>query len=440
MPLGMLKQKGFHADTMDVSVEPFDAEKALRAEFIGISTPMHTALRIGVRVAGQIRKLNQRCHICFYGLYASLNSEYLLDGIADSVIGGEYEEALAALIESVCSNDPVSVEGVAVKGETAHPVLERLEFTTPERGSLPSLDKYARLEIKGEERLAGYVEASRGCLHSCTHCPIPPVYNGRFFIVAAGVVIEDVRRLVQSGARHITFGDPDFLNGPGHSLKVARALHEEFPHLTFDFTAKVEHLLKHGSLLGEFAAQGCIFIVSAFESMSGTVLSRLDKGHTREDMKKAVRLAREAGITLRPTWVAFTPWTTVGGYIDMLEFVESEGLIDQVDPVQYSIRLLIPPGSLLLSMPETRQWLGPLVQDDFSHTWRHPDPRMDRLHEQVTELVEHDAMNGEDASSTFYRVRELAYATLGSGGPPAQRCGLPGMRLRPPRLTEAWFC
>jgi len=41
---------------------------------------------------------------------------------------------------------------------------------------------------------------------------------------------------VAAGATHITFGDPDFLNGPGHALKVVRAAHAEFPRLTFDFT------------------------------------------------------------------------------------------------------------------------------------------------------------------------------------------------------------
>ena len=61
---------------------------------------MHTALRLGVRVAARVRELYPSCHICFYGLYAALNSDYLLDHGADSCIGGECEMPLVALVES----------------------------------------------------------------------------------------------------------------------------------------------------------------------------------------------------------------------------------------------------------------------------------------------------------------------------------------------------
>jgi cytochrome P450 len=143
---------------------------------------------------------------------------------------------------------------------------------------------------------------------------------------------------------------------------------------------------------------------------------------------------------MRPTFVSFTPWATIDDYIDVLEFVESQDLIDHVDPVQYSIRLLVPPGSLLLSQPDTHQWLGRLVQESFSHEWAHPDPQMDELHRRVIAIVEQAAVGNEDAAETFYTILELALTLRGDA--PATRLGLPvdPARLRPPRLTEAWFC
>ena len=101
LPLGFLERAGFAADAMDIAVENFDTEKIARAAFIGISVPMHTAMRLGVRVAERIHEINPECHICFYGLYAALNSDYLLDHNADSCIGGEYETPLVALVESI---------------------------------------------------------------------------------------------------------------------------------------------------------------------------------------------------------------------------------------------------------------------------------------------------------------------------------------------------
>ncbi len=440
MPMELLRRAGFKAEAMDVSVEGFDADKVERASFVGVSVPMHTALRLGLRVAEEVRKLNPDCHICFYGLYASLNADYLLGAVADSVIGGEFEEALCELVAAVRSGASIDIEGVSTRTRPSKPVLARLNFSAPDRSALVPLEHYAKLDYQGEQRLVGYVEASRGCLHRCTHCPIPSVYNGRFFVVPKEVVLEDVRGLAASGARHITFGDPDFLNGPGHSLHIARTMHEQFPDLTFDFTAKVEHILKHHELIDEFAGCGCIFVVTAVESLSNTVLERLDKGHTRDDVFEALRILRSAGIAMRPSFVPFTPWATSDDFIDILEFVESQHLIDHVDPVQYSIRLLVPPGSLLLSQPDANRWWGPLVQESFTYEWSHPDPRMDELQKQVSSLVEQAAGNAEDAVETFSKIRALAYAARGNRPSVSAAISIDPSRLRPPRLTEAWFC
>jgi radical SAM superfamily enzyme YgiQ (UPF0313 family) len=440
LPLGFLERAGFAPDALDIAVDSFDSARIERARFVGISVPMHTALRLGVRVAQRVREINPDATVCFYGLYAALNADYLLDNGGDYCIGGEVEAPLVALVEALDSLNGsgrvVDVAGVIQRGAEARPYLQRLPFALPTRRALPTLDRYARLEYQGERRVIGYAEASRGCLHLCTHCPIPPVYGGRFFVIPEEVVLEDIRRQVQAGATHITFGDPDFLNGPGHSLSVIRTMHAEFPTLTFDITTKVEHILKRGSVLPELGQLGCLFLISAVESVSDTVLGILEKNHTRADMVEAIAVVRAAGIAPRPTWVAFTPWTTLGDYLDMLAFIEEHDLIDNVDPVQYTIRLLVPPGSYLLQRPAMQPYLGPLDQASFSYRWAHPDPRMDRLHKEVGALVEKDVTEGVDPGVTFYRVWSLASGRKAGAAAPV----LPPDRLRAPRLSEPWFC
>ena len=429
-PAAFLERAGYAPAVMDVSVEPFDPERVRRARLVAISVPMHTALRLGVMVARRVREVNPACHITFYGLYATLNADHLLAGVADSVMSGEVEGALVELVREL--------EAESRPAARPMPVLAKLDFVAPSRAALPSLKKYAHLERNDRLELVGYVEASRGCKHLCRHCPIPPVYGGRFFVVPVEVLLADIRQQVEAGATHITFGDPDFLNGPGHALAVARALHDAFPALTFDFTAKIEHLLRHRDRLPELARLGCAFIVSAAESLSDAVLARLDKGHTRADIDTAVRLTAEAGITLRPTWVAFTPWTTLADYRELLDFVEADGLIDAIDPVQFSIRLLVPPGSLLLESAALRPFLGELVDDQFYHCWIHPDSRMEALHAAVSSVVAAAADRREDAAVTFQRVRELA--DLAAGVAPRPVVATVPRRKRPPRLTEPWFC
>lgn len=449
-PMGFLEQAGFTPTGLDIAIEDIN-EPALRlARFVGISVPMHTALRLGVRVAELIRTMNPACHICFYGLYASINTEYLLQTLADSVVGGEYEAPLRSLIQALDRSQAIHLlEGVSSRHRVVRPSLQRGYTSTastvphpiPSRGGLPMLDRYARLEEQGAERLVGYVEASRGCLHRCLHCPIVPVYDGRFVLVPESVVLEDIRRQVQAGATHITFGDPDFLNGPGHSLSIVRVMHQEFPRLTFDFTAKIEHLLKRRTLMPELRAQGCLFVISAVESFSDPVLKVLQKGHTGADVIVALGMLRETGITLRPSLVAFTPWTSLDDYLHMLDMVDEHDLIDATDPVQLSIRLLVPPGSALLDQSDIRQFLGALDQAGFQYPWTHPDERMDRLHQAVSAIVEASAKHETDAMLTFDRVRTVAYEMAGRRVGASTRTTLAKLdRPKPPRLTESWFC
>ncbi|MBF6591852.1 MAG: radical SAM protein [Ktedonobacterales bacterium] len=444
-PLATLRRAGFTPAAVDISVSALPDAAITAARLVAISVPMHTALRLGTRVAERVRAHNPNAHICFYGLYATLNADYLLRTHADSLIAGEYEEALLALARALEADTPVTgLPGVATREAPALPVLARLPFAPPARDTLPAPRHYAHL-VRGEEVVpAGYVEASRGCLHTCRHCPITPVYGGRFFVVPRAIVLEDIRAQVRAGVGHITFGDPDFLNGPRHSLAIVRALHQEFPHVTFDATIKIEHVLEQRALFPELAALGCAFIVSAVESLSADVLRHLQKGHTRADVVEALAILAGAGIPPRPTLVAFTPWTTRRDYLDILDFVEEHDLVEHVDAVQYAIRLLVPPGSALLGEADAAAWLGPLDEAAFSYRWAHADPALDELQRAVAALVERAARERHPAVETFDAVRQLAERLLGlSGRAPATvgRASGRGRARRPvPHLTEAWFC
>jgi radical SAM superfamily enzyme YgiQ (UPF0313 family) len=458
-PAAVLRRAGYRPAALDLARQRLDPDVARRARLIAIAVPMLTALRLGVSAASRLRALNPGAHLVFYGLYATLNAEALFEAGAGSVVGGECEEPLLRLAAALERGQAAPVPGVRTPGHRTGPWIAKVGLEVPARDILPPLDGYVRLIAGDESRVAGQVEASRGCLHLCRHCPIPPVYGGRFFVVPRAIVLEDIARQVAQGARHITFGDPDFLNGPGHALSIARALHERHPAVTFDLTAKVEHLLRHRDHLPGLAGLGCLFIVTAAESLSDRVLAILAKGHTRTDVETALDLARDAGLTLRPTWVPFTPWASLDDYTALLDFIEERDLIDAVDPVQMSIRLLVPPGSLLESHEDFLPHRGPLHARHFSWSWKHPDPRMDALHVEVSKLVERAAGSGEGADMTFARVRDAARRAAGASTArprSASRLAAPRRRTVPrpttappptalakgrsPRLSEPWFC
>ncbi|NUM44001.1 MAG: radical SAM protein [Anaerolineales bacterium] len=432
-PRAHLAQAGLPAHAVDLSVEPFPTEIAARADFVGISVPMHTALRLGVSAARRIRALNPRAKICFYGLYAALNEPYLREtGLADHILAGEYEASLLEWLQPAFTSHESRI--------THHALHPHPSYLLPLRASLPALSSYAHLLCDDTAYVAGYTETTRGCLHTCTHCPVVPVYGGRFFAIPVETVLADIRQQVEMGAEHITFGDPDFLNGPTHALRIARALHAEFPGLTFDFTTKVEHILQHRALFPEFRALGALFVISAFESLSTETLIRLRKGHTPAELDTALNILHAADLPVQPTFVAFTPWTTLDDYLKMLNWVRTRGVVNYVPVVQYAIRLLIPPKSELLTDPDTARWLGPLDPENFSYTWAHPDPRMDTLYQEISALAERMAEQFADTDpcTAFEAIERVAYALAGQAAPP--RLGRAHLLPPPPRLTEDWFC
>jgi radical SAM superfamily enzyme YgiQ (UPF0313 family) len=437
-PLAALKEAGFQADAFDLSIDAFPDNEIKEASFVGIAVPMHTALRIGVQSAKRAYDINPDAHICFFGLYAWLNTDHLLRTHADSIIAGEYERPLVELVQAIQAGKQINhIQGISTPGHINPPNIERWQFPVPDRTQLPLLSEYAHYTHLDQHNIAGYVEASRGCLHECNHCPIVPVYHGRFFVVPVEVVLTDIRQQVEAGARHITFGDPDFLNGPGHTVKITRALHAEFPDLTIDFTTKVEHILENKGLFPEFAELGCTFIISAFETTNDAILERLNKGHTVAQMGEALTILDVAGIAPQPTWMPFTPWMGLEDYIRFLGWIRDHSLIPYVPAVQLSIRMLVPPNSALLDHPDVDTWLGPLDQDNFTYLWVHPDPRMDQLQKETARLAEDHAE--DDSFKTFGLIEDAAYRIAGLR---RQQWTPPPVKsfTAPPRMTENWFC
>jgi radical SAM superfamily enzyme YgiQ (UPF0313 family) len=382
--------------------------------------PMHTATRLALPIIDRLRQTKPSIAICAYGLYAPLNDELLRRHGVDVILGPEAEE------------DLVSWAGEAVVDDGARTRLRRLEFIRPDRSTLPSLARYAMLHLPdGSRRIAGATDTTRGCKHRCRHCPIVPVYDGQFRVVPLDVVLADIDQQVAAGAEHVTFGDPDFFNGPTHARRVIEAVHARHPDLTYDVTIKIEHLLRHRALLPTLATTGCVFVTSAAESVDDRILQRFEKNHTRADFLEAVRLTRDAGLILAPTFVAFTPWTTLDGYVDLLNTIENLGLVEHVAPVQWGLRLLITQGSRLLELEDISALVAAFDCKSLTYHWQHQDPQIDHLQRAVARLV--GVRTDRSRREVFEEVRALAAGRRPQPGPLPARAAIP-------YLNEPWYC
>jgi radical SAM superfamily enzyme YgiQ (UPF0313 family) len=436
-----LRAGGWTVACVDAAKEKVPAESLSAPQLIGFHLPMHTATRLAGPLIAAARRANPEALMCAFGLYAPLNDGWLRDLGVNEIFGGEFEEALAAWAND--QKEPRSAPRTrgdvfsAVSAVSSDRRLPRIHFLVPDRTGLPPLSKYATLQMPGgDRRIVGYTEASRGCRHLCRHCPIVPVYSGQFRIVQTDVVAADIASQVAAGARHITFGDPDFFNGPTHAMRIVEGLHASHPDVSYDVTIKVEHLLKHRDLVPRLVATGCAFVTSAVESIDDEVLRLFDKGHTRADFLDAVAVCRQSGVVLIPTFVAFHPWLALRSYCELLDTIDALDLVEHVSPVQLAIRLLVPQGSRLLELNEMRPHLGGFDAKTLTHRWTHADPRVDDLQRDIMALV--GTRLTSDRRRIFDEVRALAHERAGSVPPHDTR----PVRARAtvPYLNEPWYC
>jgi radical SAM superfamily enzyme YgiQ (UPF0313 family) len=421
-PAAWFRGAGVDVACVDTSRVPLEDDEIVAATLIAFYLPMHTATRLAAPLIERTRRVNPSARLCAYGLYAPLNAEWLRERGVTEVIGPEAEAELVGLVTSPIPN-PTSQS------------LPRLRFITPDRAGLPALEQYASLRMPdGSRRIMGSTDATRGCKHVCRHCPIVPVYQGQFRVVPLDVVIEDVRGQVAAGAQHISFGDPDFLNGPTHARHLVERFHGEWPDISYDVTIKIEHLLKHADMVPVLRDTGCLFITSAVEAIDDVVLGHLKKGHTRRDFINVAVLCRDAGVTLVPTFVSFTPWTTLAGYVELLDVLDELELVEQVAPIQLAIRLLVTSGSSLLDLPDIRAVVAPFDPASLTWPWRHRDSAVDALQTAVMRLV--GGASGSPRAEVFAAIAALAREHAGL--PPRLSRATRGTPV--PCASEPWYC
>jgi len=437
-PAAWLRRDGAKVTCLDLAKQKFQVETIRSADLVAFYLPMHTATRIAVGAIERVKNLNPEAHLCCYGLYAPVNDDYLRGLGIQTIIGGEFEEGLAALARKLrCA--PLLKKG----SEQTEPKisLQRQKFLVPQRQGLLSLNHYAHLQMgSGIFRTAGYTEASRGCLHLCRHCPVVPIYQGKFRIVQAEVVLEDIRRQVAGGAEHITFGDPDFFNGISHSLAILGRLHQEHPDLTYDVTVKIEHLLKYSRHLHKLRETGCMFVTSAVESVDDRTLRLLAKNHTRDDFFEVVRRFRQADLILAPTFVPFTPWTSREDYQKLLNDLLELDLVENVAPIQLAIRLLIPAGSKLLELSETLSILEGFDPVALSYRWKNSESQVESLQADVLKLIK----EGEARNSSRREIFSAIWNCTNDGTEENLRepcvSQVPLSRATIPYMDEPWYC
>jgi radical SAM superfamily enzyme YgiQ (UPF0313 family) len=396
-------------DVVDYSIE----EKNLTLDnydVLGIYASMHTASVLAEQYLRD-RKLPNKLFV--FGLYANVFSEMFSN------------------FQSIHSFDSDELESLL---EVQLNPNYSFKHSVPDRTILPSITDYSHIVDGSNNLIAGSVETTYGCKHECTHCPVPIEFKGMFKTFGTEKIITDVTNQVEEGAKHISFNDPDFFNGPKHALKILQLLNEKHPSITYDSTIKVEHILKYPDYFQELKNLNMLFVISAFETTNDHVLNILQKNHSFNDLNKAVELSLENKIDIRPTWMPFSPWTEQNDLISIIKLIENYKLRETVDPIQLTIKLLVPKNSLILKRPEMKEYLLDYDPSSFSYAWKYKFPNIDNIQNELfTYVLQHESENEYAQYLGLVDILEShTNETLLNSEKYSQRIV--------PKLSETWFC
>ena len=429
--VAFLRRAGFAPTCLDLAVEPLDAAAEARlaaARLVAISVPMHTAMALGLRVAARVRAANPTAHVCFFGLYAVLNRELLASGgVADSVLAPDSEEQLVAIASGGAARARRHLAGATIWSRRVTGCRRSSAtraWRSPASGASPATPR---------RRAAASTSAVTARFRRSTAAASSPSRSTSCWPTCAG-------RSRRARATS-TSATPTSSTGPSHALRVARALHAEHPGRDVRASRpRSSTSLAHADAVRELAALGALFVVSAVESLSDRVLAALAKGHHAADVGRALavvraapacRCARRSSRSRRGRRSA--------DYLELCSFIRDNRLQDEVDPVQLSIRLLVPPGSLLLAAPDIAPSLGPAGSGGAHLPVDSPRSA-------------HGSAGGRRLGAGRSRRRSQAprprTRSRASTAWPRRVAGIdmpadkPRLRLSapPPHLTEPWFC
>ena len=396
-------------DFFDFSVE--DQNKDLENyDVLGIYAPMHTATILSI--------------------------EYIKDKILPNKMFtfGLYGSVLEDFNSSIRYIKDIESDELALFLEINDDHQFSLKNNIPNRQIFPDISNYAHLVDGSNNIIAGSVETTYGCKHSCTHCPVPISFNGTFKTYSLEKIISDVENQVNQGAKHISFNDPDFFNGPIHALKILESLNKKFPTITYDSTIKVEHIIKYKKYFKELSSLNMVFVISAFETTNDLVLSILEKNHTSNDLNTSIEISQDFGIDVRPTWMPFSPWTELNDLSNIVNLIEKYKLRETVDPIQLTIKLLIPKHSLIIKKPEINKYLGNYEKNSLSFKWEYENNDVEKLQSSLFDFILHNSELDEHKQylgmvniiEKFTDTELLKNSTYDF--------------KNVPKLSETWFC
>lgn len=334
-PLGLLylaavlEREHIEVDIVDFQAGAYDwreieqQTRRFRYDLFGITatTPI---VKTGYQIAETIRQYHPKSKIVFGGVHVTaLPEEPFSRASVDFVIRGEGEDAIVKLCRDVSVE---TIAGLSYRnGKAVRHVMPDGLISDLDRLPQPAFHKIDLTRYKpaagSYKRLPALnLMTTRGCLGRCTFCNSA---NVKLRKRSADLICLDMRLLAERyGIREISFYDDTFTVYPKNVMRLCDLLIQNRMDLTWCCFARTDTVSM--PMLERMRTAGCHQIMFGIEAANPAILRNIKKLSDPLKVERAVKMARNAGLTVRCTFMFGNPG-------------ETEATIDET--IRYSIDL-----------------------------------------------------------------------------------------------------
>lgn len=242
----------------------------------------------------------------------------------DLIVMGEGEETIRELVEWGFKNNHLPrIKGIAFRKNGAIEVNEPREFM-PDLDSLPLPARHL-LPLSRYQAL-GYpisIITGRGCPYECIFCQGRRMVGKRIRQRSAIRVVDEIAEILSYGINRINVADDLFVTNKKKVREVCEEINKRGLSFTWSAFARVNTVDKE--TLEIMRDTGCDSVSFGVESGNPEMLTRIKKGITLDQVRRAVNLCNEVGILAHTSFIAGLPGESPETLADTKKFAASLG-------------------------------------------------------------------------------------------------------------------
>lgn len=373
-PMGLLyvaaslEQAGFEVHVYDAQIDPRALSQVLaetRPDVVGITC---TSAVVGSTLAAAelIKEHAGDVPVVVGGVHPTVRPDDMLASPhVDVAVRGEGVWTMVELARAIDARRPLEeVDGLSLRrnGRVVHTRDRALESNIdslpfPARHHVP-MERYRMSPDWSMRRPFDLVFTAFGCPYRCIFCAAQSVGGGYYRTRSIPNAMQEVDHVIQRyRLRSLLIADDSFVVSKERAhqfceLYSSRGYHKKVP---WQVSCRVDTV--DLEVLQAMKRAGCFLVSFGVETGVPRLLATLRKGTTVEQSERAVRLAKEAGLRVRGTFILGIPTETRQESLETIRFSRSLPL----DQVRFALATPFP-GTVLWNMAEAE---GSLCVDDW---------------------------------------------------------------------------